>query len=114
MFRSLYKSFIDDVIGTNHRIMASDGGNIAESIVSETRDITKFRETGNSVSVYTTSPPDNVSAMTQGYTNTSLVDLPTNETLQTMDCGNETWCSMDYNESWPDAFTLMSNNEMTA
>ena len=117
MFNSLYKSFIDDVIGTNHSIMASDGGgvehNVAESLISETRDITKLRETENSFSVHTTSPPANMSAMTQAYPNTS--HIPMNETLQTVDCGNETSCSMDHNESWHvEPFHLMNNNEMTA
>ena len=116
MFRSLYKSFIDDVVGTNHSIMASDGGvehKVAESLVSETRDITKFRETENSFSVHTTSPPSNMSAMTQSYPNTSYI--PMNSTLQTLDCGNETTCSMDGNESWQmEAFHLMNNNEMNA
>ena len=107
MLSSLYKTLIDDLVGRNYSIMASEGiePNMAVSLVYGAGDNTKLSENGVGVSVYTTREPGNMtSSMTSSYPsygNTSYTTL----------AGN---LSEDDNSSVrPDAFCLLDNNEMT-
>ena len=105
MFRSLYKTLIDDLVGRNHSIMANEGieHNITESLVYEARDNTQFGENGVGVSVHTAMQPVNMSSMSYSYSYANTSYAPLN-----------TGFSMDYDNSLvPKPFHLLNNNEMT-